>query len=73
MERDILANGRVDSRELETLRQEIYAAGKIDREKANFLVELYKRVQHRTPAFEHFFYQAIKHHILADGRIGVAA
>ena len=25
--------------------------------------------QHRTPAFEHFFYQAIKDHILAHGRI----
>jgi hypothetical protein len=30
-----------------------------------------QRVEHRTPAFEHFFYQAIKHHILPDGRIGV--
>jgi hypothetical protein len=29
MERDILANGRVDSRELETLRQELYAAGTV--------------------------------------------
>lgn len=70
LERDILANGRVDSRDLETLRHELYAAGKIDRAKADFLVGLYKRVEHMTPAFEHFFYQAIKHHILADGRIG---
>ena len=33
--------------------------------RADFLVELHKRVQHLTPAFEHFFYQAIKDHILA--------
>jgi hypothetical protein len=70
IEQDILANGRVDSHELEDLRRELYADGKIDRPEADFLVELHKRVQHRTPAFEHFFYQAIKDHILANGRIG---
>ena len=70
MEQAILANGRVDGPELEALRRQLYAGGKIDRPKADFLVELYKRVQHKTPAFEHFFYQAIKDHILADGRIG---
>ena len=26
-------------------------------------------MQHLTPAFEHFFYQTIKDHILANGRI----
>jgi hypothetical protein len=66
---DILARGKVDQPELEALRRELYADGKIDRQEADFLVELYKRVQHRTPAFEQFFYQAIKDHILADGRI----
>ena len=69
IEHDILANGRVDGPELEVLRQRLYADGKIDRRGADFLVELHKRVQHLTPAFEHFFYQAIKDHILADGRI----
>ncbi len=69
IEEKILANGRVDTPELELLRKELYADGKIDREEADFLVELHKRVQHKTPAFEHFFYQAIKAHILADGKI----
>jgi tellurite resistance protein len=69
IEEKILANGRVDTAELEMLRKELYADGKIDRKEADFLVELHKRVQHMTPAFEHFFYAAIKHHILADGRI----
>ena len=36
---------------------------------AAFLVELHKRVQHMTPAFEQFFYQAVKYHILSHGRI----
>jgi hypothetical protein len=70
IEQDILANGKVDSNELQVLRQRLYAGGKIGRQGADFLVELHKRVQRRTPAFERFFYRAIKDHILADGRIG---
>jgi hypothetical protein len=69
IEQDILATGKVDTPELEVLRQELYAHGKIERQEADFLVELHKRVQHLTPAFEQFFYQAIKDHILAHGRI----
>jgi hypothetical protein len=69
IEQDILANGRVDGNELEVLRRQLYAGGKIDRRGADFLVELHKRVQQRTPAFEQLFYQAIKDHILARCRI----
>ena|SRR5438445_5855987 len=69
IEERVLANGRVDSTELEALRALLYAEGKIDRKAADFLVELHKRVQYPSPAFEKFFYQAIKDHILADGRI----
>ncbi len=70
IEEQILANGRVEGHELEALRQLLYAGGKINRKEADFLVELHKRVLNRTPGFEQFFYQAIKDHILADGRIG---
>ena len=66
---DILATGKVDGPNLEALHRQLYADGKIDRPKADFLVELHKRVQHMTPAFEQLFYQAVKDHILADGRI----
>jgi hypothetical protein len=69
IEHDILANGRVDGPELEVLRRQLYVDGKVDRRGADFLVELHKRVQHLTPAFEQFFYKAIKDHILARGRI----
>lgn len=69
LEHDILANGRVDSPELEALRRELYDDDTIDRPEADFLVELHKRVQHMTPAFDQFFYQAVKDHILAHGRI----
>jgi len=63
-----MTTGKIDGPELEGLRQQIYGDGKIDRPKADFLVELHKRVRHLTPAFEHFFYQAIKGHILPDGQ-----
>ena len=69
VEQDIMATGKVNKAELEILHQALYAHGGIDRQGADFLVELHKRVQHVTPAFEHFFYQAIKDHILAHGRI----
>jgi uncharacterized tellurite resistance protein B-like protein len=51
------------------LRQLLYVNGKINRQEAEFLVELHKRVKYRTPAFEQFFYQAIKDHVLKDGRV----
>jgi hypothetical protein len=69
IEQDILATGKVDGPELESLRRELYTHDKIERPEADFLVELHKRVQHSTPAFEKFFYQALKDHILAQGRI----
>jgi hypothetical protein len=69
IEQAILANGRVDGSELEELRRQLYVDGNIDRRGADFLVELHKRVQHMTPAFEHFFYQAIKNHVLHAGWI----
>jgi hypothetical protein len=66
---DVLANGKVESKDLDILRRELYADGKIDRREADFLVEMHKRLQRVTPAFEEFFYRAIKDHILADGKI----
>ena len=69
IEQDILATGKIDGPELERLRRELYTHDKIERPEADFLVELHKRVQHLSPAFEQFFYQAIKDYILVHGRI----
>jgi len=69
---EVLADGRIDGQEIERLQRELYSDGKIDRAEADFLVELHKRVQRPTGhAWEKFFYQAIKDHILADGSIDV--
>ncbi len=70
MEQAILANGKVETQELELLRRELYSAGKIGRREADFLVVLHKRLRYLDPSFQHFFYQAIKDHLLANGRIG---
>lgn len=69
IEQAVLAKSRVDGTDLEELRTAIYANGTVDRPKADFLAELHKRVQRMTPAFDHFFYQAVKDHILGDGQI----
>jgi len=69
LKQDILSRGKVDSDHLEALREALYEGGKVDRPKADFLVELHKRVQHPNPAFEQLFYRAIKDHVLVDGRI----
>ena len=70
LKQDILANGKVDGPELELLRNALYADGKIGKQEADFLVDLHKGIQRVTPAFEQFFYQAMKDYALADGSIG---
>ena len=69
VQQDVMANGRVEGRHLDVLRRELYVGGKIDRKGADLLVELHKRLEHHTPDLEHFFYHAIKDHVLAGGRI----
>lgn len=68
----VLANGKVESNELELLRQAIREERLIDRRKAELLVEMHKRVQRVTPAFEHFFYQTMKEYLLRDGTVSAA-
>jgi hypothetical protein len=71
IEQSILAKGLVDGPDLEALRGQFYAGVKIERQQVDLLAELHKRVQHISPAFDQFFFRAIKDYILADGRIDV--
>lgn len=67
---EVLADGRIDGQNIERLRQQLYVDGKIGRPEADILVEIHKRVQRPVgPAWEKFFYQAIRDHVLADGSI----
>ncbi len=65
----ILTNGKIEGHEVESLRELMSADGKIDREEAEFLIHLFRRTDQIAPAFDKFFYNAIKQHLLADGTI----
>jgi len=69
IETQVLRNGRIDGPEVEILRQMFPGNTPVTREAADFLAVLHKRVRQRTPAFDKFFFNAIKRFILADGRI----
>ena len=66
---DILANGKVGGDELEVLRRELYADGKSTVARRIGWSRCTSGCSAVTPAFEQFFYRAIKDHILDDGKI----
>ena len=67
----VLADGSIDDAEVEVLRGELYADGTIDREEAEFLASLRNEAKSTCPAFEKFYFEALKKHVLADGSIDV--
>lgn len=67
-----LADGKIDGREVEALGDLLPPDRAISRAEADFLVELHARVERVTPAFERFFYRAVKRHVRADGTINAA-
>ncbi|VTT99615.1 Uncharacterized protein OS=Singulisphaera acidiphila (strain ATCC BAA-1392 / DSM 18658 / VKM B-2454 / MOB10) GN=Sinac_3498 PE=4 SV=1: TerB [Gemmataceae bacterium] len=64
-----LADGKIDGREIDTLGELLPPDRPVSRAEAEFLIEMHKRVERVTPAFERFFYRVIKRHVLADGVI----
>jgi hypothetical protein len=65
----ILADGRIDEDEVAQLRAELYADGKIDKDEVEFLIALRNEAASVCPAFEDFFFGAVKDNVLADGSI----
>jgi uncharacterized tellurite resistance protein B-like protein len=65
----ILANGKVQGHEIKALEAWFDADGKVDRQEAVFLLDLYKRADAIAPAFERLLSRVIKRHLLADGRL----
>jgi hypothetical protein len=65
----LLAHGIVDEEAVDLICRKLYADGKIDKKEVEFLVALRKEAQLFCPTFEQLFFQAVKHHILADGCI----
>ncbi len=67
-----LADGVIDTAETAILKKEILADGVVDKEEVNFLVDLRNASKKTTPAFNSFFFSALKSHLLEDGVIDAA-
>lgn len=65
----LLADGRIDTTDIDELSELLYADGRIDRDEAEFLITLHRRAERPGPGFDKFFYRAIKRHVLTDGAI----
>src|SRR5262249_49076649 len=71
----LLADGQIDDTEVKVIKKELFADKKIDREEAQFLVELRNAAQKKakgaalSPALEKLFCSALEAHILEDGSI----
>src|SRR5262245_13168803 len=65
----LLADGTIDDREVEIIRKEFFADGKIDRTELEFLLEIKREAGSAVPAFQKLLFEAIRSVILADGVI----
>lgn len=65
----ILIDNRIDTREVELLRENFWADNKINLSELDFLQELRKECKTAVKAFSEFFIEAAKSHILSDGVI----
>jgi len=68
----LLADGRLDTREVELVRRELFADGRIDKSELEFLFELKRGAKSVVQAFNQLLNDALKSVILADGTISDA-
>ncbi|MEZ6142666.1 MAG: hypothetical protein R3B84_19060 [Zavarzinella sp.] len=64
-----LADGRIDTKETEIIKKELYADGKIDRSELEWLLDVRKSAQSTVQVFDLMVFDAIKPIVLADGTI----
>jgi len=64
-----LADGKIDDREYQIIHDELLVDHKIDRDEAEFLIDLRREAKSVAPAFDIFVHKIIKKIILADGTI----
>jgi len=65
----LLADGKIDTREVEILRRSLFADDRIDKSELEFLADLRKSAKSTVKEFMKLFIEAVKNHILADGVI----
>jgi hypothetical protein len=68
LKKDLLADGKIDKEEVETLRKELYADGVIDKEEAELLFELNDATSgaKNDPGWKKLFVEAISDFLLKD-------
>lgn len=64
-----LADGRIDTKEAEIIKREIYADGKIDRSEIEWLLDVRSSGSGSVQAFDQMVFGALKTAVLADGNI----
>ncbi|MBY0231581.1 MAG: hypothetical protein K2W96_20030 [Gemmataceae bacterium] len=64
-----LADGRIDTKETEIIRKEVWADGKLDKSELEFLLDIKKSAQSVVGAYDTMLYAALKAAVLADGSI----
>jgi uncharacterized tellurite resistance protein B-like protein len=70
--RALLADGRIDEKEVQLVREELLADDRIDKSELEFLFELRNGATSTVRAFNQLFFQAVKKHLLEDGSISDA-
>jgi len=65
----LLADGRIDTREVQILREALFADGRIDRSELEFLKELRNEAKSCVRPFTDLFIDGVKSYMLADGTI----
>ena len=66
---NILADGKIDAKEVEELRKAIFEDGEVSKEEADALFELNEKATEKDPSFKDLFVEGIKSFILADGEV----
>ena len=64
-----LADGRIDTKEYEIIKTELFADGKLDRSEIEWLLDVKKSASGSVQAFDKMVFEALKTDLLADGDI----
>ncbi len=65
----ILGDGHIDTREVNALRDSLFADGDINKSELEFLQEIRREAKSHVKVFMELFTDAVKAHVLADGKI----
>jgi hypothetical protein len=65
----LLADGKIDAKETQIIRDELFADDKIDKSELEFLARLRNDAKSCTKTFTELFFEAVESNVLADGGI----